>query len=84
MPVSPIGRHGGARNPIANDLKHVGIGVSVFLCGSGEIGTPATASGTQSVTESAIDAEFVLAGFGRFGIPGERISLGEGLGCKCQ
>jgi hypothetical protein len=36
------------------------------------------------MTESAIDAELVLASFGRFGNPGERISLGDGLGWKYQ
>ena len=84
LTVGPVRRHDRAGNSQADVLEHFSIRVAVTLVGSSEIWTAATAMGAESVTKGAIDAEFVLASFGRFGIPGERISLGDGLGCKCQ
>jgi len=58
----------------------------VGLFGDGEVGTASAAAGAESVTESAVDAEFVFAGFGGFGVSGEGVAeLGGGEGdCERQ
>ena len=68
LPVGPVGRHGGAGNSVADDLKHFCVGVRVLLLRARQIGTAASAVRSQAVAQRAVDAELVLPRLRRFGI----------------
>ena len=83
LAVGSVGGHGGAGNAIADDLKHLRVGVRVLFLRAGQVGAAASAMRAEAVAERAVDAEFVLARLRRFGIVGQGIAIfGGDRGCR--
>src|ERR1700733_1854599 len=84
LPVGAVRRHRRSGDPVADDLKHVRVGVRVLFLRAGKVRPAASAVSTQPVTEGAVNAELVLAGLCRLGIAGEWIAVIRGVGQSPQ
>src|SRR5258706_14687819 len=80
LPVGPVGGHDGARNSIADYLKHFRIRMYVLLLCPRQVRPAPTAVRPQSVAKRAIDAELRLTGFRGLGIVSIRILIVRSIG----
>jgi len=83
LAVGSVGGHDGARDSVADHLKHFFVGVNMPLLCPCQIRPASAAMSAQSVAQRAVDAEFILASFRRLAILGKRIVIFDRMGCSC-
>lgn len=75
LAIGAVGRHGGTGNAVADDLKHLGVGMRMLFLRPSQVRAAPSAARSQTVAESAVNAEFVFAGLRCIGIIGQRITV---------
>src|SRR5712691_7726409 len=82
LAVGAVGGHHSSGDAVADYLEHFGVVVRVFLLRPRQVRTAPAAVCAQSMTKRAVDAEFILARFGSFGIVGIRVAIVSSESCS--